>query len=197
MENEKRIVVTCEGNTAESMDWAQGIVLHKNALKKRKKQTIKPLSSHVQHHFVFGGMFALFLALYLFDTRSNPSSVRTAIAALNFGVVVMHIALGLTLKKALDKVRKDYCEEHAGGDIIFDSFGIEDREPSGKTVRLGWKEYEMFVITNQVMTLILGNMLFVTPYQEEVCMQLTQALEYYGKADTIIDCRSSNHKGEL
>lgn len=192
MENEERIVVACEGNTKESMDWAQGISLHKNALKKGKKQTLKPLSSHVQHHFVFGGMFALFVALFLFGTRSNPSSVRTAIAAFNFCVVVMHIALGLTLKKVLDKVRKDYQVNHTGGDIIFDSFGIEDRELSGKTVRLSWKEYEMCVITNQVITLMLGNWLYVTPYKEEVYGQLVQALEYYGKADTIFDYRQKN-----
>ena len=47
----------------------------------------------------------------------------------------------------------------------------------------------MCVITNQVITLMLGNLLYVTPYKEEVCRQLVQALEYYGKADTIIDCR--------
>lgn len=189
MENKERIVVACEGNTAESMDWAQGIPLHMNALKKGKKTTLKPLSSHIQSHFIRGILFAALVAVLLYVTRRNPSHIRTVIIILELGISAMHFFLGFTLKKILDKVRKDYQAKHTGGDIIFDSFGIEDRELSGKTVRLGWPEYELCVITNQVITLMLGNMMYVTPYREDVCGQLAQALEYYGKAETIIDCR--------
>lgn len=189
MENKERIVVACEGTTIETMDWALGIVRHKKALKKGKKTAIKPLSSHIQSQFVSGSMFTVFIVAYLYLTRHTPSFIRTAVAAYITVLVILHFSLGFSLLKAMHQIRQKYREKHTGGDIIFDSFGIEDRELSGKTVRLGWSEYELCVITNQVITMILGHMLYVIPYTNEVSRQIVQALAEFGKADTVIDCR--------
>ena len=193
MENKERIVVACEGNTIETMDWAQGITLHKKALKRGKKKgkklAVKPLSSHIQSQFVAGSMFTVFIVVYLYVTRHIPSFVRTAVAAYIIGLVILHFSLGFSLRKAMHQIRQKYREKHTGGDIIFDSFGIEDRELSGKTVRLSWSEYELCVITNQVITMLLGHMLYVIPYTDEVSRQIVQALGTFGKADTVIDCR--------
>ena len=91
------------------------------------------------------------------------------------------------LRSQQQKLLKDYAQPHPGGRLIFDDYGIEDTTSDGRSMRLPWAEYELCVITPEVLVLALGNIMYFMPARPELADQITCALAHFGKAGSVID----------
>ena len=197
----ERIEITYEGNAADHLDLALGIMAHRKSIQKGKGKKWRNLrySAIVRRTFVRAGVFAalsvlLAVEFLLLNTGfgTEVSVVDAAILALEIGYTLFLLWAALTQRGELQKRMRDYAQQHSGGKLFFDDYGIEDTSSDGRSMRLPWAEYELCVITPEVLVLTLGNILYFMPAQPETAAQVIAALAHFGKSASVFDLRDAS-----
>ena len=193
MDTADRIEITYEGNTADHLDLAQGIMAHKKSLQKGKRWKDLRFSAIVRRTFVRAGVFAVLTSLLALMMCFNLSrgmtvfSYHIVILVLEAGYTLFLLWCALTLRSQQQKLLKDDAQPHPGGRLVFDSYGIEDTSSDGRSMRLPWAEYELCMITPEVLVLALGNIMYFMPARAETVKQVTCALAHFRQAGSVID----------
>ena len=193
MDTADRIEIAYAGNTADHLDLAQGIMAHRKSIQKGKKWKDLRFSAIVRRTFVRAGVFAALsglLALMMCFNLSRGVTVHVyhiVVLTLEAGYTLFLLWCALTLRKQQQKFLLDYAQPHPGGRLVFDGYGIEDTSSDGRSMRLPWAEYELCVITPEVLVLVLGNIMYFMPAREETVKQVVCALAHFGRAGSVID----------
>lgn len=197
MDTADRIEIAYEGNTADHLDLAQGIMAHRKSLQKGKKWKDLRFSAIVRRTFVRAGVFAALTSLLALMMCFN---VAAGVRIRPFHIVVLTLEAGytlfllwcaLTLRSQQRKLMRGYAQPHPGGRLVFDRYGIEDASSDGRSMRLPWAEYELCVITPEVLVLALGNIMYFMPARSETAEQTVAALAHFGQAGSVMDLRGS------
>lgn len=197
MDTAERMEIAYEGNAADHLDLALGIMTHKKSIQKGKGRKWKNLrySAVVRRTFVRAGVFAVLSALLAAVMLLNVaiglavSAVDAVVLALEIGYALFLLWAALTMRGQLKKRMRDYAQQHPDGKLVFDGYGIEDTVSDGRSSRLPWAEYELCVITPEVIVLALGSIMYFMPAQPETAAQVVAALAHFGRDRSVFDLR--------
>ena len=199
MDTSERIEIAYAGNAADHLDLALGIMTHKKSIQKGKGRKWKNLrySAVVRRTFVRAGVFAALSVLLAAAMLLNISvgleipTVHAVILALEIGYTLFLLGAAITMRGQLKKHLCNYAQRHPGGKLVFDGYGIEDTVSDGRSMRLPWAEYELCVITPEVIVLALGSIMYFMPAQPETAAQVIAALAHFGRDEGVFDLREA------
>lgn len=194
MNHQNRIIIPYHANAIEHLDWAQGAVSYKKKIKKGRRKRIPSLTGIIRktqiRAFVFLslGILLLLLAIPLMLLGAEVSTFHIIVTMYEFGYSFFLFWFVSTMKRAWKKSQS--AADCSSGYLIFDDNGIEDTTETGKSVRLLWNDYEMCIIIQNTLVVVMGSIFYFVPAAPETEQAVRSALAKYGREDTFFDCRN-------
>lgn len=195
MDTADRIEVAYESNTSDHLDLAQGIMAQRKSIVKGRRRKNLRYSAIVRRIYVRAGVFA---ALSILLAAMMCINIAVGVRIQPFHIVVLTLEAGytlfllwcaLTLHSQQRKLMRGYAQPHPGGRLVFDRYGIEDASSDGRSMRLPWEEYELCVITPEVLVLAMGSIMFFVPAAPQTVSRVIDVLTRSGRAGSIRDLR--------
>ena len=171
---------------ARLFDVAQGLAGRRSILKRGGTVKVKPFTETCRRLLFQCIAFAVLTAL----AAVLVWALHAKLKVLFFLCLVMSLVTFWTYQAGRMGYRKSWTQFREGnrpdGTVTFTASGIREWNASGHTERLTWEQWDCCIISREVIVLTFHQpMLVLLPYTQESESTVVQALNAFGKQDTI------------
>ena len=171
---------------ARLFDVARGLAGRRNILKRGGTVKVKPFTETCRRLLFQCIAFAVLTAL----TAVLVWALHAKLKVLFFLCLVMSLVTFWTYQAGRMGYRKSWTQFREGnrpdGTVTFTASGIREWNASDHTERFTWEQWDCCIISREVIVLTFHQpMLVLLPYTQESESTVVQALNAFGKQDTI------------
>lgn len=170
---------------ARLFDVAQGLAGRRSILKRGGTVKVKPFTETCRRLLFQCIAFAVLTAL----AAVLVWALHAKLKVLFFLCLVMSLVTFWTYQAGRMGYRKSWTQFREGnrpdGTVTFTASGIREWNASDHTERFTWEQWDCCIISREVIVLTFHQPILLLPYTQESESTVVQALNAFGKQDTI------------